>query len=102
MLEYEKVFEFTRPEFVAELHAFLSQEQGQLNVSLVVEKADGRATIELSGFDGLANAVSILIESEKVLISKETNSGKEFGSIRIECWVDECYSEHWCDSAAKT
>lgn len=42
MLEYETIFEFLKPEFVAELHACRSQEQGLLNVSLVVKKPAGK------------------------------------------------------------
>ena len=99
MSEYRTLLEFSRPEFVKELQATRSQEQGRLNVMLQVEIAGSVKCIALSGFENLAESISNLLEAERVIISKEVNSGKEFGTIRIECWVDECYSEYRCDSA---
>jgi hypothetical protein len=99
VLKYKTILEFSRPEFVSDLRASRSEDQGLLNVSLNVTKTDHEVNIELSGFDGLAQAAGHLLESERAVISKEINSGKEFGSIRIECWVNECYFEYWCDAA---
>ncbi len=102
MPEYKTLLEFSRPEYVKDLSVSRVQEQGLLKVWLQVSKNDSEETIELSGFEGLAQAVSSLIEAERAVISKDTNSGKEFGTIRIECWVDECYSEYTCNTAEKT
>jgi hypothetical protein len=100
--EYKTLLEFSRPEYVKNLSVSRLQDQGRLKVWLQVSKSDSEETIELSGFEGLTEAVSALLQAERAVISKETNSGKEFGTIRIECWVDECYSEYACDTAGQT
>jgi hypothetical protein len=97
--EYKTLLKFSRPEYVKELNTNREQDQGLLKVCLQISKHASDESIELSGFSELAEAVSDLLEAEKAVISKEINSGKEFGTIRIECWVDECYSEYTCDSA---
>ena len=97
--EYKTLLEFSRPEYVKDLSVSRSQDQGLLKVWLQVSKNDSEEAIELSGFEDLADAVSNLLQAERAVISKEANSGKEFGTIRIECWVDECYSEYTCDTA---
>lgn len=99
MSEYKTLLKFSRPEYVKELNTNREQDQGLLKVCLQISKHASDESIELSGFSELAEAVSDLLEAEKAVISKEINSGKEFGTIRIECWVDECYSEYTCDSA---
>lgn len=99
MSEYKTLLKFSRPEYIKGLNANRADDQGLLKVLLLVSKQDSEESIELSGFSELAEAVSDLIEAERVVISKEINSGKEFGTIRIECWVDECYSEYTCDTA---
>ncbi len=99
MPEYKTLLEFSRPEYVKDLSVSRVQEQGLLKVWVQVSKEDSEETIELSGFEGLTEAVSSLLKAEHAVISREANSGKEFGTIRIECWVDEIYSEYICDKA---
>ncbi|WCN09954.1 hypothetical protein [Marinomonas mediterranea] len=99
MAEYRTLLEFSRPEFVKDLSVSRVQEQGLLKVWILVSKGDLEETIELTGFEDLAESVSNFIEAERAVISKEIDSGKDFGTIRIECWVDESYSEFFCDSA---
>lgn len=99
MAEYRTLLEFSRPDFVKDLSVSRVLEQGLLKVWVLVSKGDLEETIELTGFEDLAESVSNLIEAERAVISKEIDSGKEFGTIRIECWVDESYSEFFCDSA---
>ena len=99
MSEYKTLLEFARPEFVKDLSASRTQEQGMLKIWMQISKQNSLETIELWGFADLAASVSCLLEAERVVISKEINSGKEFGTIRVECWVNECYSEYICDKA---
>ena len=99
MPEYKTLLEFSRPEYVKDLSVSRLKDQGLLKVWLQFSKNDSEETIELSGFEDLAEAVSALLQAERAVISKEANSGKEFGTIRIECWVDVCYSEYTCDTA---
>jgi len=73
--------------------------KGLLKAWLQVSKNGSKEVIELSGFEDLAKAVSSLLQAERAVISKEANSGKEFDTIKIECWVDEFYSEYTCDTA---
>ena len=40
-----------------------------------------------------------LLEADRVCISKEKGSQREFGTIHVECFEEEFYSEYWCDSA---
>jgi hypothetical protein len=97
--EYKTLLEFERPEYVKDLSASRTQEQGLLKIWMQISKQNSLETIELCGFANLAESVSSLLEAERVVISKEINSGKEFGTIRVECWVNECYSEYICDKA---
>ncbi|MCG7497501.1 hypothetical protein MHO82_11555 [Vibrio sp. Of7-15] len=99
MSKYRKILEFARPEFLTDLQVSRLKDQGLLKVWMQVETDEEHNSVELAGFDELAEAVSYLLAAEHVLISEEVGTGKEFGTIRIECWVDECYSEFWCDSA---
>ena len=99
MSEFKTLLEFSRPEFVKDMSVSRMQEQGLLKVWFQVSKDGSESSIELSGFEGLSESISDLLAAERAVISKEVNSGKEFGTIRIECWVDECYSEYFCDSA---
>ncbi len=50
-----------------------------------VETDEGHKSVELSGFDELAEAVSYLLSADHVLISEAVGAGKEFGTIRIRC-----------------
>jgi len=97
--EYKTLLEFSRPEYIRDLSANRLQDQGLLKVWFQVSKQTSEESIELSGFSELAEAVSGLLEAERVVISREIESGKEFGTIRIECWVNQCYSEYTCDKA---
>ncbi len=99
MPEYKILLEFSRPEYVKELNASRVQEQGLLNVWLQVKKEHSLVDIELSGYGQLGEAIGPLLNSERVIISRELNSGKEFGTIKIECWVDDRCSEFICDAA---
>jgi len=100
MTTYEEIFEFSRPEFVSSISVKRIEEQGVLQVNLQIESNGQEKNLNLSGFDELAECVSYFLVSERVVVSKEIGTGKEFGTIRIECWNDECYSVHWCDTAA--
>ncbi len=93
MSKYKKLFECVKPEFIGNLSAVREEEQGILKLSIKTESQ----YIELYGFDDLADSASALLLSEQTVISEELNSYKEFGTIRIECWVNESYSEYWCD-----
>ncbi|GAB3536073.1 hypothetical protein [Photobacterium alginatilyticum] len=99
MSKYRKILEFYRPEFLTDLQVSRLQDQGLLKVWMQVETDEERNSVELSGFDELAEAVSYLLLADHVLISEEVGTGKEFGTIRIRCRVDDCYSEFWCDTA---
>lgn len=93
--EYNKLFECLRPNFVSNLTAIREEEQGILKLSICTKSQ----YIDLYGFEELADSVSDLLLAEKIVISEELNTYKEFGTIRIECWVDESFSEYWCDRA---
>lgn len=96
MSKYKKLFECVRPEFISELKTTRTEDQGVLKVSLQTYNHH----IELFGFEDLADSVSSMLCAEIIVISEELNTGKEFGTIRIECWVDESYLEYWCDRAS--
>ncbi|MDH2431100.1 hypothetical protein QCD60_00840 [Pokkaliibacter sp. MBI-7] len=99
MSEYKVLLEFLRPEYIKDLSVSRAQEQGLLQVWLNVSKQGSEQSITLSGYNDLASALSDLLQVERVVISRELNSGKEFGTIRIECWDDDRYSEYRCDKA---
>lgn len=95
MSSYKKLFECVRPDFICNLTATRTEEQGVLKLTLRSEHEN----VELYGFEDLADSVSDLLSSERITISEELGTYREFGTIRIECWVNESYSEYWCDRA---
>ncbi|MGI9950667.1 hypothetical protein, partial [Vibrio hyugaensis] len=95
MSSYKKLFECVRPDFICSLTATRTEEQGVLKLNLRSENEN----VELYGFEDLADSVSDLLSSERITISEELDTYKEFGTIRIECWVNDSYSEYWCDHA---
>jgi hypothetical protein len=99
MAEYKTLLEFSSPEYVKSLEINRLEEQGLLKVLLEIKKGEKEENIELFGFTELAESVGKLLEAESVVISKELASWKEFGAVRIECWVDEDYFEYTCDKA---
>jgi len=100
MPKYEVIFEFCRPDFVSNICATRTEDQGLLQVYLQVESNGREKSLTLTGFDELAESISYFLVSEHAVVSKEIDTGKEFGTIRIECWNDEGYSVHWCNTAA--
>ncbi|MFA0612489.1 hypothetical protein BCT01_20080 [Vibrio tasmaniensis] len=99
MSEFKTIVECARPEFVSNLNVSRSQDQGILEVYIEIKTLSGHITVTLSGFDDLSEAISQILLSEHFVISEELHTGKEFGTVRIECWEDASYSEYWCDSA---
>ena len=95
MSEYNKLFECVRPDFINNIQAIREEDQGILKLSIRSQNQ----YIDLYGFGELGDSVSDLLSAEKIIISEELGTYKEFGVIRIECWVDESYSEYWCDRA---
>ncbi|MGF1687417.1 hypothetical protein L4C36_12080 [Photobacterium japonica] len=95
MSEYKTLFECVRPAFICNLHAERAEDQCILKLTL---QSDSQHIV-LFGFEGLTDSVSDLLSAERIVISEELNTCREFGTIRIECWVDEVYSEYWCDRA---
>ncbi|MGF1723218.1 hypothetical protein [Photobacterium nomapromontoriensis] len=100
MSKYRQIFEYSRPGYLKDLSVNRKCEQGLLTVWLQVLDGELVKSIELSGFEELADAISPILIADRVIISEELGTQKEFGSIRIECWADTDYSEFWCDSAA--
>ncbi|MDO6707394.1 hypothetical protein [Photobacterium sp. 1_MG-2023] len=90
-----KLFECARPEFITRLNVTRIEDQGMLQVNLQTESQH----LTLHGYEALADSVSDMLMAELIVISEVLNTGQEFGTIRIECWVDESYSVYWCDSA---
>ncbi|MBU2709274.1 hypothetical protein KCM76_24980 [Zooshikella marina] len=70
-----------------------------LSFALKFEK--GNVTEELE-FLGPKNIESIpeLIDMEHIVVSREKDSQKEYGTIKVE-FFGECWQEVWCDSVNK-
>ncbi|WP_244951640.1 hypothetical protein [Pseudoalteromonas luteoviolacea] len=98
MNNYQILFEFQQPWFVSDLTTRKVSAEGDLKLWFQVEFNDECKDIEIEGIDDL-DLISNLLQSEKVIISEELNTQRDFGTIRIECWVDGCYSEFWCSKA---
>ncbi|WP_259399135.1 hypothetical protein [Pseudoalteromonas sp. SG43-1] len=98
MNNYRVLFEFERPWFVSDLTTSKVSADGDLKLWFQVEYNDACKSIEIEGLDDL-DLVSNLLQSEKVIISEELNTQRDFGTIRVECWVDGSYSEFWCSKA---
>ncbi|WP_046007371.1 hypothetical protein, partial [Pseudoalteromonas rubra] len=72
--------------------------EGDLKLWFQVECNDECKDIEIEGLDDL-DLISNLLQSEKVIISQELNTQRDFGTIRIECWGEGSYSEFWRSKA---
>lgn len=96
MSNYETLFQFEQPWFVSDLTTSKISEKAELNLWFQVESGHESKGIKLEGVDDL-DVVSTILQAEKVVVSQELNSQKDFGAIRIECWIDSCYSEFWCN-----
>lgn len=96
MSNYKILFEFQRPWVVSDLTTRKNSLEGELALCFQVECDNESKTIEIEGLDDL-DLVSNLLKSEKVIISQALNSQREYGTIRVECWIDGSYSEFWCN-----
>ena len=98
MSNYKTLFHFEKPWFVSDLTTSKTSERAELNLWFQVESGHESKSIELEGLDDL-DLVSSILQAEKVVVSEEVNSQIDFGTIRVECWIDNCYSEFWCNKA---
>ena len=98
MSNYQILFEFQQPWFVSDLTTSKVSAESDLRLWFQVECNDECKDIEIEGLDDL-DLISNLLQSEKVIISQELNTQRDFGTIRIECWVEGSYSEFWCSKA---
>ena len=101
MTDYKVLCEWSRPCYVSEVKVYRDCDQGIATVSIYLILVDSNLRFELVGlndFDSLAS----LLESERVIVSKELGCQREYGSIRIECFDDGSYSEYWCDAYSKS
>ncbi|OED71326.1 hypothetical protein A143_17120 [Vibrio splendidus ZS-139] len=94
----KSIFEFKSPWFISDLNISRVSEDDSVKLWFQVEFGDDCKSINLQGLNDL-DVVSELLQSERVIVSIEKNSQREFGTVRIECWADGCYSEFWCDHA---
>jgi hypothetical protein len=92
----KSIFEFKTPWFISDLSTSRLSETATVTLWFQIEYGDDSKSINLYGLNDL-DIVSDLLQSERVIVSKEENSQKEFGTFKVECWVDGCYSEYWCD-----
>ena len=67
-----------------------------ISFSITFEQENVSKTLFFSNPDDPENIIE-LIDVERVLVSKDSNTQKEFGSIHVE-FLGECYSELWCDT----
>ena len=95
MSNYQVLFEFERPWFVSNLVTSRDSAKGDLKLWFQVDCDSECKSIEIESIDDL-DFISNLLQSEKVIISEELNTQRDFGTIRIECWIDGSYSEFWC------
>ncbi|OCQ23749.1 hypothetical protein A7985_07360 [Pseudoalteromonas luteoviolacea] len=96
--DYQVLFEFEQPWFVSDLTFRRGSAEDDFKLGFQVKYDDECKSIEIEGFNDL-DLISNLLQSEKVVISRELNTQREFGTICIECWEDGSYSEFWCSRA---
>ena len=97
MSEFKKLYEWARPGFIKELTISRERDQGIALVNVLVASRNSTHRFSLSGLNDF-DALPRILESERVVISRELNCQREFGSVQVECYDDDCYSEYWCDS----
>jgi hypothetical protein len=70
-----------------------------LSFSVKFEKDGEVVELEFSGPKDI-DSLPELIDVEHVIVSKEINSQREFGTIKVE-FLGECWQEVWCDSVSQ-
>lgn len=96
MTEFRSLIEWNRPSYVAVLNVCRDRDQGIATVAVSLNSDDRDIGFELIGLNDY-DSLGSLLESERIVISEEIGCQREFGSIRVECFNDGCYSEYWCD-----
>ena len=90
------ILEWSKTEFIETITITQVQDQGLIDVRIKINSQQQH--VLLSGFDGLAESISCLLLAEQVIISQETGTWKDYGTVNIEVWRDGCYEEFCCDT----
>jgi hypothetical protein len=95
----EKLYEFGS---TWEATRIVIERKGQeriLSFSVRFEQGDTAIELEFSGPKDI-DSLPELIDVEHVVVSRELNSQREFGTIKVD-FLGECWQEVWCDSVAE-
>lgn len=96
MCNKNQLYEFPDPWYVKRIVADRDALGTKLTLSIVVTDDVQSKSIELANPDN-EEILTALLDAERILISQELESQREFGTICIELF-GESYFECWCDS----
>jgi len=97
MSEYKEIYSFSKPWYVQRFDVSREFDGGIYSFAITYSNEVESVQIKLVGPDYEDCIVNIL-QSDRLVVSKELGCQREFGSIRIECFSDDGYSEFWCDA----
>jgi hypothetical protein len=96
MSDFKTICSFSGPWYVKSILADRPCNGCKLTLHLTLSDGHDLNNIKLIHPDN-EDILTSLLDVERLVISKELNSQREFGTIHIECF-SESYSEYWCDS----
>lgn len=96
MTDYKEIYSFTDSWYVKHISIGREFPGGPLTADITFTNDDEEEHVRLIRPDD-GDIVTALLDAERIVISKELGSQREFGSYRVECF-SESYSEYWCDS----
>ena len=91
MSEFEKLFEFNSTWEATKIVVDRTGYDGALSFSVTFEKGDEKRELKFERPNEVDNIIE-LIDVENVIVSKELNSQRDYGTIRVE-FLGEVWSE---------
>ena len=100
MEDFEKILEVKHPRYISQLRISRERDQGIATITIEISNNETMEILKLFGLNDF-DSIPSMLDAERVLISKEIGSQRQFGTIRVECFDDDSYCEYWCDRAER-
>lgn len=95
MSNYNEILSFPDPWYVSDISASREFAGGPLTLRVkCTDDTEVKSFVLVRPDD--EDCVNGLLDAERISITKEVDSQREYGTIRVECF-GESYAEFWCD-----
>ncbi|WP_226648549.1 hypothetical protein [Microbulbifer variabilis] len=96
MSQEQKLYEFGAGWVVTRVSIERKGGEGPLSFSVQTESENKKVNLYFEAPKSIDN-LSRLMDVEHLIVSKDTDSQKEYGNVKID-YLDEGWGEIWCDS----